>query len=167
MFSVGAAFSSVDQIYGFAEITQGNFDLFHPPNFTGGGQKFRLRIQLGTLRKDFTLTFEEPWFLGRKLRLLTELYHHEADYQSLESIYDETRTGATIGLERALFERQLRRDSFRGGIFYTIEDVGINLNSGFHDNILVPGPGWVGRAAITEIIRPTIIPSNVPKSYSG
>ena len=22
--------------------TQGNFDLFHPPNFTGGGQKFRL-----------------------------------------------------------------------------------------------------------------------------
>jgi outer membrane protein insertion porin family len=163
-FSVGAAFSSVDQIYGFAEITQGNFDLFHPPNFTGGGQKFRLRIQLGTLRKDFTLTFEEPWFLGQKLRLLTELYHHEADYQSLESIYDETRTGATIGLERALFERQLRRDSFRGGIFYTIEDVGINLNSGFHDNILVPGVGVGGPGGDRGDNPPTIIPSNVPEA---
>ena len=50
-FTVGAAFSSVDQIVGFAEVAQGNFDLFHPPTFTGGGQKFRLRVQIGTVRQ--------------------------------------------------------------------------------------------------------------------
>src|SRR6266481_2613229 len=30
---IGAAFSSVDQIVGFAELSQGNFDLFNPPTF--------------------------------------------------------------------------------------------------------------------------------------
>ena len=39
--TMGAGFSSVDSIVGFVEVSQGNFDLFHPPNFTGGGQKFR------------------------------------------------------------------------------------------------------------------------------
>ena len=44
----GAGFSSVDALVGFVELEQGNFDLFHPPTFTGGGQKFRLFVQLGT-----------------------------------------------------------------------------------------------------------------------
>jgi len=143
-FSVGAAFSSVEQLYGFAEVTQGNFDLFNPPNFTGGGQKFRLRVQLGTVLQDYTLTFEEPWFLGRKLRFISEAYHHEADYLSLENIYFESRTGFTIGLEKALFERELRGDYLRGGIYYTLEDVGIRLNSGFHGETALPGPGTGG-----------------------
>jgi outer membrane protein insertion porin family len=38
-FTLGAGFSSVDALVGFVEVTQGNFDLFHPPTFTGGGQK--------------------------------------------------------------------------------------------------------------------------------
>ena len=46
-FTLGAGFSSVDSLVGFAEITQGNFDLFHPPYFTGGGQKLRLFVQFG------------------------------------------------------------------------------------------------------------------------
>jgi outer membrane protein insertion porin family len=124
-------------------------------------------VQLGTVRQDYTLTFEEPWFLGRKLRLLTELYHHEANYQSLQSIYNETRSGGTVGLERALFERQLRGDFLRGSVFYTLEDVGILLNSGFHDNIVVrgsglggpgPGPGDHGGGP------PIILPANVPQA---
>jgi len=35
MFSWAAAFSSVDQIVGFAELNQGNFDIFNPPTFQG------------------------------------------------------------------------------------------------------------------------------------
>src|SRR5438105_14253184 len=50
--SFGGGFSTVDKLVGFAELTQGNFDLFNWPSFTGGGQKFRLRIQYGTQRKD-------------------------------------------------------------------------------------------------------------------
>src|SRR5439155_15213097 len=45
--ALGAGFSSVESILGFVELTQGNFDLFNPPWFMGGGQKFRLRAQVG------------------------------------------------------------------------------------------------------------------------
>ena len=42
----GAGFSTVDNLVGFVEMTQGNFDLLNWPNFTGAGQKFRARIQV-------------------------------------------------------------------------------------------------------------------------
>jgi outer membrane protein insertion porin family len=138
--SLGAAFSSVDAVVGFAEFQQRNFDLFNPPKFTGGGQKFRLRVQLGTQRKDLVATFVEPWFLDRKLALSIELYHREASFQSIDNLYDESRTGFSVGLSRALGS-----DFLRGSINYTLEDVGISLNSGFHGDIYGrspdPGPG--------------------------
>ena len=70
--SFGGGFSTVDKLVGFAELTQGNFDLFNWPSFTGGGQKFRLRVQYGTERKDFILTIVEPYFLDRRLADLGE-----------------------------------------------------------------------------------------------
>src|SRR5437764_1315443 len=68
--TMGAGFSSVDSIVGFVELSQGNFDIFHPPTFTGGGQKFRLRVQIGTQRQHYIISFIEPCFLGRKLSLV-------------------------------------------------------------------------------------------------
>jgi outer membrane protein insertion porin family len=139
--SVGAGFSSVDSIVGFAEVYQGNFDLFHPfqsPVFTGGGQKFRLRVQVGTQRQDYLLSFIEPWFLGQRMALGVDLYRRQASYQSLDSLYDEDRTGVRLSLTRALW-----RDSLIGSISYTLEDVGIILNSNVRGPsiITVPGPG--------------------------
>jgi outer membrane protein insertion porin family len=122
--SFGAGFSSVDALVGFAEVGQGNFDLFNPPRFTGGGQKFRLRVQLGTERQDYILTFVEPWFLGRKLALGVEAYHRDLSFQSVESLYDESRTGVRLSLTRALWS-----DFFIGSLSYTIENVGIDLTS--------------------------------------
>src|SRR5206468_3912786 len=78
--TMGAGFSSVDSIVGFVELSQGNFDLFHPPTFTGGGQKFRLRVQIGTERQDYIVSFIEPWFLGRKLSFGTELYYRDLNF---------------------------------------------------------------------------------------
>jgi outer membrane protein insertion porin family len=121
--SVGAGFSSVDSLVGFAEVTQGNFDLFHPPNFTGGGQKMRLRIQLGTQRQDYLLSFIEPWFLGRKLALGVDLYRRQLNFQSLESLYDESRTGGHLSLTRALGS-----DFLIGSVGYRLEQVGIRFN---------------------------------------
>jgi outer membrane protein insertion porin family len=121
---VGAGFSTIDEVVGFAEVSQGNFDLFNPPYFTGGGQKARLRVQMGTKRQDYVLTFIEPWFLGRKLALNVELYHREINY--LSDYYDERDTGARIGLTKALgFENLI------GGVSYTIENIGIvNVQDG-------------------------------------
>ena len=138
-FSLGAGFSSVDSIVGFVEVSQGNFDLFHAPTFTGGGQKFRLRLQLGTRRQDYVLTFVEPFFLDRKLALGVELYHRDLNFQSIGNLYDEIRAGMKLSLTRALWS-----DYLMASVNYTIESVGIRLNDGLHDDRPIridPGSG--------------------------
>lgn len=119
-FTFGAGFNTVENLFGFVEVSQANFDLFHPPYFTGGGQKFRLRIQLGTEMQDYLVQFVEPWFLDRKLRLQVDLFRSVLNFISLDNLYDVTRTGASVGLTRALGS-----DYLIGGVSYKIEDVGI------------------------------------------
>src|SRR5258708_39395565 len=82
--SFGGGYSTIDALVGFAELTQGNFDLFNWPSFTGGGQKFRLQIQYGTQRKDFILSLTEPYFLDRRLSLNCQGFYTEANYLSSE-----------------------------------------------------------------------------------
>ncbi|MCI0535239.1 MAG: outer membrane protein assembly factor BamA [Verrucomicrobiales bacterium] len=117
-FELGAGFSSVDNLVGFIGYREGNFDLFNPPTFRGGGQKFRINIQLGTRRKDYVLSFIEPWFLGRKLAFGTELYHKEVNYYS--DLYDITQTGGRLSLTRTLGS-----DFLIGSVSYTLENIGI------------------------------------------
>ena len=61
-FSVGAGFSSVDSLVGYAEVSQANFDLFHPPYFTGGGEKLRLRVD--ARHGVFRITNSPSWSRG-------------------------------------------------------------------------------------------------------
>jgi outer membrane protein insertion porin family len=96
----GAGFSTIDQLVGFIEMTQGNFDLMNWPNFTGAGQKFRARIQYGTRRKDVVLSLTEPYFLDRRLSLGGEVYFREADY--LSSIYAQRNYGSSLEMRKAL-----------------------------------------------------------------
>ena len=117
----GAGFNTVESLSAFAELSQYNFDLFNPPYFTGAGQKFRLKVQLGLRLQDYEAHFEEPYFLNRKLTLDVDLYRSVLNYVSLDNLYDVTRTGAHIGLRRPL----LGREYFIGSIGYTLEDVGI------------------------------------------
>lgn len=130
---LGAGFTSIDSLIGFVEVTQGNFDLFNAPSFQGAGQKARLRVQMGTQRKDVVATFVEPWFLERKLELSTELYHRELNFLSDRDTYSEQSTGMRVGLTKALGTEFLR-----GGLTYTLESVNIDLNDNLHDFILVP-----------------------------
>jgi outer membrane protein insertion porin family len=122
-FSFGAGFSTVDQLVGFAELTQGNFDLFNWPTFTGGGQKFRVRVQYGTERKDFLLNLTEPYFLDRRLSLSGQLFFTEADYLSTE--YNQRNYGFTIELRKPI-------TSFMyASLGYQLQDIDIfNVSSG-------------------------------------
>ena len=123
----GAGFSSVDSLVGYVQLSQGNFDLFHPPFFTGAGQKLRIRVQLGTKRQDYTLSFIEPWFLNHKLALGVDLFLHQLNFESPNDIYDESRLGASVSLSRALWS-----DYLIGSVSATVEKIGISLNSGWH-----------------------------------
>jgi outer membrane protein insertion porin family len=156
--SFGAGFSSIDSLVAYTEVTQGNFDLFNPPYFTGGGQKFRLQVQLGTERQDYVLSLTEPWFLDQRLALTTELYHQRKNYQSLGNLYDEVRTGARVGLSKALprpliLDELLGTGDFIGSVYYNIENVGILLNNNLH------GPRTV---TVPPLNLPQLEPNNAP-----
>lgn len=127
-FNFGAGFSSIDNLLGFVELTQGNFDVAGWPRFQGAGQKFRARIQYGTERKDAIISLTEPYFLDQKLSLGGEIYYRDASYTS--SVYDERRYGTAISLRKPLGE-------FTAGRFeYRLEKVGIhNFDDGVSKEI--------------------------------
>jgi len=129
-FMVGAGFSSVDSLMGYVEVTQNNFDLFAPPTFTGDGQKMSVRAQVGNVQQVYQISFVEPWFLGRKLMLGVDLFYRDLGYVSLNDIYDEIDAGGSVYLRRALGSENLV-----GRVGYTLEDVDISINSGYHTNI--------------------------------
>jgi outer membrane protein insertion porin family len=115
--SFGGGFSTIDKLVGFAELTQGNFDLFNWPSFTGGGQKFRLRLQYGTERKDFILTITEPYFLDRRLSLSGQAFYTEANY--LSSQYNQRNYGLLFELRKPI------NAYVYGTLGYTLQDVDI------------------------------------------
>lgn len=96
----GAGFSTIESLLGFVELTQGNFDLFNWPTFTGGGQKFRARAQYGTESQNFLLSLTEPYFLDRPLSLGGDLFYQEASY--LSSIYNQRNYGLALDLRKPL-----------------------------------------------------------------
>ncbi len=98
--SFGGGFSTVDQLVGFAELTQGNFDIMNWPGFTGAGQKFRLRVQVGNLRKDIILGLTEPWLFDRPLSLSGQAFYNEANYLSSE--YDQRDYGFATELRKPI-----------------------------------------------------------------
>ncbi len=99
----GAGFSSLERAVIFAELTQSNFDLFNRRSFfQGDGQKFRLRMQLGSQSSELVMSFEEPWLFERELALGFSIFRTSSDYDS--AFYEEIRTGGEIYLRKRLFE---------------------------------------------------------------
>jgi outer membrane protein insertion porin family len=115
----GAGFSSIDSFLGFVELTQGNFDLFNYPSFTGAGQKMRLRMQIGIKRQDYIVSFSEPWFMDQRLSLGVDLFHNSASYLSTE--FTEQQTGGALRLEKALNE------FLRAQAQYSIQEISIDI----------------------------------------
>ena len=124
----GAGYSTVDALVGFVELTQGNFDLMNWPGFTGAGQKFRARAQVGSQRKDFILALTEPWFLDRRLSLSGQAFYSEANY--LSSLYDQRNYGFSLEMRKPLFA------FVYGTLGYTLENYQIyNVVSGVSPEI--------------------------------
>jgi outer membrane protein insertion porin family len=108
----GAGFSSLSEIVAFIEFSQSNFDLFSRRTwFQGGGQKFRVRLSLGTASNAFILSFEEPWLYNRRMAFGFELFRSETDYLSTD--YNELRMGLELYLRKRLFELVQGRLSYR------------------------------------------------------
>ncbi|MDF9832445.1 outer membrane protein insertion porin family [Ereboglobus sp. PH5-5] len=121
----GAGFSSLEKAVVFAELSQSNFDLFNRKSFwQGAGQKFRIRLQLGSSSSEATINFEEPWFLQKELHLGFTLYRTSQNYDN--SYYDDVRLGGQVSLRKRLFEL------FEGMISYTYEEAEYkDIDSGY------------------------------------
>jgi len=143
--SFGAGFSTIDSLVGFVELTQGNFDLMNWPSFTGAGQKFRLRIQYGTQRKDFILALTEPYFLDRKLSLSGQLFYSEADY--LSSDYNQRNYGFSVEARKPI-------NAFMyASLGYRLQDIDIfNVSSGASALIQAQKGSFVESEIFTSLV---------------
>ena len=93
----GAGFSTEDSVVGSIELSQANFDYKNYPFFRGAGQKMRLRLQAGSERSEFLLSFTEPWLNNRPLSLTASAYLRDRSYDE----YDQK----TIGTNWAVTEK--------------------------------------------------------------
>jgi outer membrane protein insertion porin family len=110
-FNFGVGFSTIDSLVGFAELSQSNFDLLNFPRFTGGGQRLRIRGQLGLERQDFVISLTEPWFLGYKLSVGIEGYYREASF--LSNVYDQSNLGFAVQARRQVWRALSARAEYR------------------------------------------------------
>ncbi len=119
--SFGGGFSSIDRLVGFAEIEQRNFDLFNFPTFTGDGQDLKLRAQLGTVRRDYLLSWTEPWIFDYPLSFGFDLYNTTRLRSGTSGYaYDEERQGGDLRLGKEFNEY------LRGDLTYRLELVDIS-----------------------------------------
>jgi outer membrane protein insertion porin family len=119
--SFGAGYSSIDKFVGFVEVAQKNFDMANFPTFTGGGQDLRLRAEFGTVRKDYELSFTEPWIFDRPISFGFDVYQKTRSRTGVAGWgFDEQRQGGDIRLGKELSE------FLRANTTYRLEKVKIS-----------------------------------------
>lgn len=98
----GVAFSTIENVYVYANATQSNFDIrgFWGGSFVGGGQRLTVGGKLGTEYQSASVFLLEPWFLDRKLALGNEAYYTQSSYMS--DYYRQKNLGYDISLKKAL-----------------------------------------------------------------
>lgn len=101
MLSVGAGYSSVDRLVGTVQISE--------TNFRGMGQKLSLMWEFGARRKNYNLSFTEPYFFGRNLSFNTAIYDIDRvrEYVSTSTVkdnYHEHKRGGSIGFGKRFMD---------------------------------------------------------------
>jgi len=143
----GAGFSSLDRATVFAEVSQGNFDLFNYRSFfQGDGQKFRLRMQLGSRSSEALLSFEEPWLFERQLAAGFTVYRTSSEYNS--DYYNQVASGGEVYLRKRLFEL------VDGRLSYTYEVVEIKNVTTDGLTLVQPGRTEISRVGL-QLLRDT------------
>ena len=88
-FNIGIGYSTVDGALIQGGITENNFQ--------GKGQQLSLNGSVSQRSKDYSLSFTEPYFLGRRLSAGADIFYGDEDYQD-ESSYDSSSMGGRIRL---------------------------------------------------------------------
>ncbi|MFH1996299.1 MAG: outer membrane protein assembly factor BamA [Candidatus Omnitrophota bacterium] len=137
-FSFGAGYSSIDEFIGFVEVRQRNFDITNFPSFMGAGQDLTIKTELGTVRRDYLLSWTEPWMFGYPYSFGFDIYQNTHSKRR-GYIFEEVRTGGDLRLGREF------TDTFRGDLMYRLEHVDISDvdSEASQDLKLEEGENWI------------------------
>lgn len=120
-FSFGGGYSTVDQLVGFVQIEQKNFDWKNWPYFTGAGQDLTFRASFGSLSNGFDLSFTEPWMFDYPVSFGFDAYKRDHDRDEDAGYgYQEEVLGGDLRLSKELTEH------WRAGISYRRDEITIS-----------------------------------------
>ena len=105
--SFGAGYSTSDGILGDIRLRE--------RNLLGKGQDLDAQFTFSGRRQDISLSFTEPYFLGRDLAAGFDIFSRRTDYQD-ESSFDERNLGFTLRADYPLTE------NWRHGVRYTLRN---------------------------------------------
>src|SRR5690606_22189434 len=95
-FSIGAGYAT-----GASATSSGGFSVegsVTERNFLGRGQFIRFAAAGGANSRDFTFSFTEPYFLGRRISAGFDLFRNTRTFENADDdeIYDREVTGGTV-----------------------------------------------------------------------
>ncbi len=111
-FSFGAGFSTDQGLGGFGELRLNNFDITNWPSFAGGGQQLSLKLNTGTRRNQYSLSFTDPEILGYPFAFGFDVFDESYRIRSASS-YAEERRGGQLRLGKTLSNYVNLRTSLR------------------------------------------------------
>jgi outer membrane protein insertion porin family len=131
-FSFGGGYSTVDRLVGFVEVEQKNFDISNWSSFTGGGQDLRLRAQIGSVERNFLLSFTEPWLFDHPVSAGFDAYYTEnLNDNTTGFAYTQKTLGGDVRLGKSF------NDNLSVGGVYRLEHINISdLNAGVSQALL-------------------------------
>ncbi len=155
----GVGFSSIDNVVGYVNLEQSNFDIKNPMAFTGGGQRFGIELRAGAETQNFRISLTEPWFLGKRLSLGGDLFYKSAQYFS--DYFNQLNAGGSMFIRKPLgklsyaqaeyriekIEIDVESDTPAGSAFYAEEgdflrsSVGLNYVYDSRDALSTPRSG--------------------------
>jgi outer membrane protein insertion porin family len=133
--SFGAGFSTVEGLVGFVEYSEANFDFSNPEGwYRGDGQKFRVRLSVGSLTNSFEHSFEEPALWERDLAVGYSIERRFAGFASAD--YAVLTEGVNFYARRRVF------GNVEGRVGYGLRRVSV-------DNVSSTAPAEVVTEAAT------------------
>jgi outer membrane protein insertion porin family len=135
VFSIGAGYSSVEQLIAMAEIRQDN--LF------GRGERLALRAHFGAISRQYSLSFTEPYLLDSRVSFGIDAYNWELQY------IDYTKATQGGGLR---FAYPLS-DWTTVGVSYRFDDSDVTLDKATTNPILLDLKGRTVTSSVASYVR--------------
>lgn len=95
MFSIGAGYSTIDQLTGMVSLSQ--------KNLFGKGYETTVKAEFSNKKADYTVSFVNPWLFDRPYSLSVDAFKTDRSYYE----YEKKSKGAAIGVGHQLIKRKL------------------------------------------------------------